>query len=142
MVVTRYFDPEDEAKYHVSNLRLLVSYLEAEHGGGPLGPVKIHPERQVLKLPDGERIRRVRFAEATAEQLRTAIAAAAKRSGKRDRARGRSELAAWMESLLSRAGLRRVRVRDRKKLLDLIGLASKHLPKLGRALGKAKPPRA
>ncbi len=80
ILVARHFDPEDESRYGITRLEALIGILRAE-AGGELGRVKIHPERQKVRVKEGKTTKLVPFAEATRDQLKAAIRLAQGKTG-------------------------------------------------------------
>lgn len=133
--VARYFDPEDEARFGVAKLDLLLRYLEAA-GGVPLAPAKIHPDRQKIKIKDAKQTRTIAFAEATADDLRRAARAAASKGGKVTDSV--SPAVRVLRGVLSKGSLHAVAVRVRAGRVDLSGVAWGELTTLGKVLSAAK----
>lgn len=136
--VARHFDPADEKKYGVSRLEALLDYLEAT--GGLSDDVKVHPDRQQVRVPGGKgktaELRRVAFADTTVADLRAATRAARGAAGKTGQKASPLEKA--IRALLTKAGLPRVGLRVRKDVVDFTGVAMDDLQRLGAALAKAK----
>ena len=136
--VAKYFEAEDEAKYGISKLAMLLDYIEAT-GGAKLIPAKIAPERIKVRLPaPGGGTGTRPFPELSFDQLRAAVKAA-----QPDRRPGRVKEAPIVVALrqaLAKAKLRGVSVRLRDKKIDLGGIEPERLDELGRALVGAKLP--
>ena len=133
--VARYFDPEDEARFGVAKLDLLLRYLEAA-GGVPLAPAKVHPDRQKIKVPATKGMKTIALAEATAEDLRKAARAAANKGGKP--AASVSPAVRTLRDVLGKAKLEAVAVRVRSGHVDLGGIPWGMLGALGKALSGSR----
>jgi hypothetical protein len=133
--VARYFDPEDESRFGVAKLDLLLRYMDAA-GEIPLVPAKIDPAKRKVKVPNGKGTRIVAFADCSAEDLRSAARVAAARKGKAAPSLPRSVKV--VKEVLARAKLASVAVRVRGDRIDLTGIEWRNLASLGAALAAAK----
>lgn len=133
--VARHFDPEDESKYGMTNLDVLLRYLEAD-AGGPLGKAKIDPSRQKIRVKVGKTTKLVPFAQATREQVRAAARVAQGRGGGASAAL--PPMVKTLKKALSEAGLSAVAVSMRAGKVTLSGIAPESLGALAKALKGVK----
>lgn len=133
--VARHFEPPEIKEYGVSRLGLLLDYLSAR-GGGPLAPAKLALDKIRVEIVRDKQRKKVRFAEASYDELRAAVRAA----GGRNKQGGRTDPPAvkTLRASLKAERLGHVGVRLRGGKLDLTGIPLADVPSLGKLLGKAK----
>ncbi len=140
--VARYFDPDDETKYGISRLDLLLDYLEAA-GGAPLAPAKIRVEKQKVRVPSGKTSRLAPFSELTQDELRQAVRLARSKTGPAAATAAKEPpVVKVVRSALGKAGLSALAVRLRQGRLDVSGIPLDKLGALAKVLAAVKLPDA
>jgi hypothetical protein len=131
--VARCFDAEDESAHGINKLLALLDYLEAQSGAPE--KAKLHLGKQKVLLADG---RRLPFAEATRDEIRTAARAQKTRGGATPAKA--SPLVTAIRAAAKTAGAPSVGVRFAAGRVSLTGIPVGRLLALCRALCAAKLP--
>jgi hypothetical protein len=135
--VAKYASPAEEARYGVSKLDAVLSYLEARTG--PLAgrlPVDFSRLRLVVRRADGTH--RVRVDEATVEEIRAA-ARALQRAARRSHPRA-SPIVKAVAAAFAKGELRQVRVQLVSGKLSFTAVPVKALAAFGRAVAAVRLP--
>ncbi len=133
--VARHFEPQHEDQFGIVKLETLIDILEAQNGG-VLPDARIDPATQTVSVPNGKGSKKIRFAEAGVEQLRSALRLArgqARKPSPADSPRVRA-----LREALVKAGVKAVGVQVRDGKLSLTGIPLDQAGAVGKVLTRWK----